>query len=415
MKIDLSSLKISSEKEFPQNDKIREGFEKNFRGGNYHFIKGIYEDRIFREMERLKYVKAFKTMLHIGIGGSALAPLVIKRAFEREIKGKNFYLIENLDEWELQRILSGIDPKSLCLHVVSKSGNTVETVANFFYIYGWLIRKIGEKKVRERVFITTNPEGGFLRELALKEGFPLLKIPGELTGRFSALSPVGLFPALFLGIRWKEMINGARETFEALKEKRPDENPVLKSAEFILHQYENENKNVFVLMPYSERLEVFSRWFVQLWAESLGKNGKGQTPLCGKGVTDQHTILQLIIDGPPDKIVCLMKIKEKGRLRVGRIGKICPPEFMMNFSISEIRDAEYYGTTNSIKNKGIPVLELEMESLNPYMMGRLFIFFCSLVSLLGEGLGINPFDQPAVEESKRLAREYLKNKKSLDL
>jgi glucose-6-phosphate isomerase len=254
-----------------------------------------------------------------------------------------------------------------------------------------------------------------LRELALKEGFPLLKIPGELTGRFSALSPVGLFPALFLGIRWKEMINGARETFEALKEKKPDENPVLKSAEFILHQYENEKKDVFVLMPYSERLEVFSRWFVQLWAESLGKNGKGQTPLCGKGVTDQHTILQLIIDGPPDKIVCFIKIKEKGRLRVGRIGKICPPEFMMNFSISEIRDAEYYGTTNSIKNKGIPVLELEMDSLNPYMMGRLFIFFCSLVSLLGEGLGINPFDQPAVEESKRLAREYLKNKKSLDI
>mgnify|MGYP000190136393 CR=1 FL=1 len=409
MKIDLSSLKILESEEFPGHEKIRDSFQNNFREKKYHFLKAIYEDEIFKEMEDLKYVKAFKTMIHIGIGGSALAPLVIKRAFEDEIE-KNFYLIENLDEWELQRVLSEIDPKSLCLHVVSKSGNTVETVANFFYIYRWLIKKIGEKKAKERIVITTNPEGGFLREIALKEGFRILKIPGELTGRFSALSPVGLFPAFFFGIKWKDMIRGARETYEILKERNPEENPVLRSAEFILHYYEKEKKDVFVLMPYSERLEVFSRWFVQLWAESLGKNGKGQTPLCGKGVTDQHTILQLIIDGPPDKIVCFIRIKEKGKLKVRRAGKIYPPEFMRDFSISEIRDAEYYGTVNSIRNKKIPVLEIEMDSLTPYMMGRLFIFFCSLASLFGEGVEINPFDQPAVEESKRLAKEYLKNR-----
>ncbi len=412
MKIDLSSLKVFCEEEIPRNERIRDSFQKNFRERKFHFLKALYEDEILKEMEKLKYVKSFKTMFHIGIGGSALPPLVIKRAFEDEIK-KEFYLIENLDEWEIRRVLSEVDPKGLCLHVVSKSGNTVETVANFFYIYRWLIRKIGEKEAKKRVIITTDPEGGFLREIALKEGFPVLKIPGELTGRFSALSPVGLFPALFLGIKWRRIINGAREIYEILADRPPDENPVLKTAEFLFYQYNECKKDVFVFMPYSERFDAFSRWLVQLWSESLGKDGKGQTPLCGKGATDQHTILQLIIDGPPDKIVCFIKIKENGKFRVDGIGKLSPPEFMKGFSIAEIRDAEYYGTLNSIKNKKIPVIEIELECLNPEMLGRLFIFFSSIVSLFGEGLGINPFDQPAVEESKKLAREYLKGKKSL--
>lgn len=410
MKIDLSSLKILFEEKFPVNNKIRGAFEKNFKGKEYHFLKVLYEDQIFRKIESLRHINGLKTMIHIGIGGSALAPLVIKMAFEKEIKDKEFYLIENLDEWELEMVLSRVNPKSSVLHVVSKSGNTVETLANFFYIYKWLIKGIGEKRAKERVIITTNPEGGFLREIALREGFSLLKIPGALTGRFSALSPVGLFPASFLGIRWKDIIKGARNTFQGLVNINPDENPLIKTAEFIFHQYQEEKRDVFVLMPYSEKLEVFSRWFVQLWSESLGKNGKGQTPLTGKGVTDQHTILQLIIDGPPDKIVCFIKIKEKGKLKVRKAGKISPPPFMENFSIAEIRSAEYYGTINSIKNKKVPVIEIEMESLNPEMIGRLFLLFLSLVSLFGEALEINPFDQPAVEEGKKLAKEYLQEK-----
>lgn len=402
------NIKIETEEEFPENENIRGAFYKKFRRGEYHFLKALREEEIFRDFERLGDIKKLKTMVHIGIGGSALAPLVLKRTFEREIREKEFYLIENLDEWEMERILSRVNPKDLCLHVVSKSGNTVETLANFFYLYRWLSKKLGKEKARKRVVVTTNPDGGFLREMALREGFHLLRIPGELTGRFSALSPVGLFPAFFLGLRWRRILNGARTAADFLAEVSPDENPLVRVSEYILHHYER-GKSVFVLMPYSERLELFSRWFTQLWAESLGKNGKGQTPLAGKGVTDQHTILQLIIDGPPDKMVCFIKVRDKGKMRIIPGEGLTPPEFLNGFSISEIREAEYFGTVNSIKKKGIPVIEIEME-LNPETAGGLFLFFEGLVSLLGEGMGINPFDQPAVEESKRLAREYMLKK-----
>src|SRR5918995_1297626 len=212
------------------------------------------------------------------------------------------HFAENTDPATLSAILDVADLHSTWVNVVTKSGSTAETMANFLVIRGALVDVLGEDGYRERVVLTTDPEEGYLNQIAAREGTVTLPIPPDVGGRFSVLTPVGLFPAAVTGLDVDALLRGAARCADEVKERGAD-HPAVEGA--VLHYLMDtaRGRNVRVIMPYADNLDRFAAWFVQLWAESLGKEGKGSTPHGAVGTTDQHSQVQLYMQGPQDKVI----------------------------------------------------------------------------------------------------------------
>jgi len=364
--------------------------------------------------------------LHVGIGGSALGPRALVRALthphanllDAQRRGNpRIFFLENADPETLSGLRDVVDLSRTWIHVVSKSGGTVETLAQWLIVREWLVEAVGEKEARRRTVFTTDPDRGALREVARAEGIRALDIPPNVGGRYSALTPVGLLPLAVAGIDPDSVLNGAQDVMQMCTSPKIDENPALQLA-CALHALDvHHGKHIHVLMAYADALADTAEWFRQLWAESLGKRydreGRevfcGPTPVKAVGAIDQHSQLQLYLEGPPDKVILLLGTRARKhalaipRDTAGR-GEMA---YLGGHGLGELLDVEQRATEEALARSARPCASLELDAVTPESLGALYQLLELATGYAGELYGVNAFDQPAVEVGKRIAYHAL--------
>ena len=363
----------------------------------------------------------FENVVVLGIGGSGLGALTLRDALlgpawnERDAEEREhyprLYVLDNADPHSVASLLGRLDLRRTLFNVVSKSGSTAETMAQYLVVKGRLGEVVEEEKVRGHFLFTTDPELGALRQIARAEEVPTLPVPPNVGGRFSVLSAVGLLPAGVCGVDLDAVLAGARAMEERSRGEVLSRNsPGLLGT--LLYVADTElGAPIHVLMPYSDRLRTFARWFQQLWAESLGKTpvdepdrGVGPTPLPAVGATDQHSQLQLFMEGPRDKVVTFLTVEDAGEpLGIPDLHpEIDQLAYLGGRTLAELLDAERRATTEALRRRGRPSLTLELPCVDAATLGALFMLFETATVYAGALYGVDPMNQPGVELGKQL-------------
>lgn len=394
--------------------------------GKLPFLDLPYQDikKIIGLSEEISH--SFDDLVILGIGGSALGATALLNALThpyRNILPKGMrrrprvFVYDNVDPDQLKGLLDLIDITRSVFNVVTKSGETVETIASFLVIRERLKKAIGSGW-QNHIIATTDPQKGVLRKIASDEGYRTLEIPQAVGGRFSVFTPVGLFPASVAGIDIEAILSGAQSMDKRCFLKEIEENPAVMGA--ILHYIANtkKGKKVSVIMPYSYALEKVADWFCQLWAESLGKkldlNGKvvntGQTPVKALGATDQHSQLQLYIEGPNDKTITFLRVERfTEEIEIpGAFEDLEKVSYLRDHSLSELINTEQTATEISLTKAKRPNMRITLPEITPHTVGQLLYLFQVQTAIAGALYNVNPFDQPGVEEGKRLTYEILR-------
>ncbi len=381
----------------------------------YTFDRSDLQSKTQAVYEKFKDRKLF---VHIGIGGSSLGPEMIVNALSQS--STQFLFINNIDPEELftqLQVFEKTPMRGALFYFVSKSGGTAELMAALAIITKMLeANQIKPSEYKDYFVFATDPTKSELLTLARQWDIETLEVPSDVGGRFSALTPVGFLPALFAGLNLKELLAGAKKAQLDMLIEDGALNPLIASAEFINEQKVKNKISQTVLMPYSSKLRSFSFWFAQLWGESLGKkkNKKGElvntglTPIVSYGATDQHSLVQLFVEGPNDKAYIFVEVEKfkndfslKSTLTSNNLEKLS------SFMLSELMKAEMEGTIKAIREVSKPVMHLSIEKNDEFHLAYLIVFFESLTALMGDYLMIDPFDQPGVEAGKIYAFEFL--------
>ncbi len=359
----------------------------------------------------------FDHVVVLGIGGSALGLRCLVDALlgpsvrmsdRLDLRSRPQLLIfDNIDPDSFVPQLQSLDWKKTCVNVISKSGKTAETAAQFLIVREMLEKRFGSQKWKEQVIITTDPASGPLRAMVICEGMQSFSIPPNVGGRFSCLSPVGLFPAACAGVDIDELMAGARAMAQRCLADNISDNPAAELAGLHYLHDTRHAKSIAVCMPYVDALQRFSDWYVQLHAESLGKNGLGQTPLRAVGATDQHAQLQLFCDGPNNKLFTLLVPLECNTR--AKIPASDEPafSFLGGHDLGDLLRAEARATCESLREAARPLIRIDLPKLSAHLMGQLIFLYEWMIALGGELYGVDAFDQPGVERSKILTRNFL--------
>jgi glucose-6-phosphate isomerase len=350
------------------------------------------------------------TLVVLGIGGSALGTRAVVSALgDGRVR---VVVADNIDPWSFGRLLDGLDLSRTVFDVVSKSGETAETMAQFLIVRDRLLRALGAIDYKQRVVITTDAETGYLRQIVNDEGFRDLAVPAGVGGRFSVLSAAGLLPSGVAGVRIEELLAGAVWMDSRTQSASLWENPAHLLGALLYLAETRKRRNVVVLMPYSDRLQQLCAWFSLVWAESLGKavdrDGNpvhaGQTPQAALGATDQHSQLQLYLEGPADKVVILVRVEDHGREIEVPAGyaDLEGVGYLGGRGLGTLLNMEQRATELALQKSRRMVMTLTLPQVNAFTLGQLFFLFEAATLFAGELHRINPLDQPAVEESKRL-------------
>ncbi len=360
------------------------------------------------------------TFVVLGIGGSALGNIAIHNAVngpfynllpreKRNGKGPRLFVLDNSDPEYNTGLLETLDLKHTLFNVISKSGTTAETMASFLYFRQQLVDQLGAEALKDHIVLTTDPSKGFLRQIGQQEGWTMLDLPPKVGGRFSGLTTVGLLSAAMTGIDIRALLAGAAYGDELSQEPDALRNPAALAAlvHYVLAQ---KGKNIAVMMPYAQRLKDVADWFAQLWAESLGKkvdragNEKrvGTTPVKALGATDQHSQVQLYIEGPYDKLINFLAVETYDN--PGPIppayGELEGVGYLGGHSFQELIQAEQQATAIALSEAGQPNMTHTLPSINAFTLGQLFMLFEMQTAIAGELYNINAFDQPGVEAGK---------------
>ena len=363
--------------------------------------------------------KKFQYFVVLGIGGSALGPIMAFNALchlhyndlpKSVRRGPKFFVEDNVDPVRMHDLLDVIDPTKTCFNVISKSGATSETMAQYLIILDQL-KKAGVD-VKNNVIFTTDANKGNLKKISDEcGGIKSYVLPDGVGGRFSELCPVGLLPAAVCGINIKALLAGAEYMDRLCKTNRSMyKNPALMCAALQVIAME-EGKNIHVMMPYSDNLRYLSDWYCQLWAESLGKNvtldgtpcNVGQTPVKALGVTDQHSQVQLYTEGPFDKVVTFLSLKKYGQSVTIPHGCENIPDvaFLGGHTMEELIQAENAATAFALTKAGRMNYTLWIPELNAFTLGQLLFLFELQTAYAGAMLNVDTFNQPGVEEGKK--------------
>jgi glucose-6-phosphate isomerase len=362
----------------------------------------------------------YECLLVIGIGGSALGTTALKTALlpfywnelsPEERGGRpRLYVLDNVDPDETAALLGRLDLKRTLVNVISKSGNTGESMAGYLVARERLEAAVGTAALKDHLVFTTDPEKGTLRPMGDSLGVPMFDLPAGVGGRFSVLSAVGLLPAVLTGVDVAALLAGARDMAQTIAQTEAWDNPACVFAG--LHYLEDTalGRRVSVMMPYSARLRDVADWYRQLWAESLGKamdrRGNvvhyGPLPVKSLGVTDQHSQLQLYAEGPDDKVITF--------LGVGEFAEELPipdpgPEagslaYLGGHTVADLMWAEQKCTAWALAKKGRPSLTITLPRVDAHSLGEFLYMLEMAAAVAGELYDVDAFDQPGVELSK---------------
>lgn len=348
-------------------------------------------------------LKSYRDIVIFGTGGSSLGAQMLCAL--QESAPPRLHFLDNIDPHTFTCYFKALDLKKTAFLVVSKSGSTAETLGQFL---GLLSRVRAGQVLPKSVIVLTEPGDRPLRLLAQKHGMTILDHHPQIGGRFSVFSNVGLLPAALVGVDIAQVRAGARSVLDHVKKSTLGLSLPEKSALYF-HSL-TCTRSTMVMMPYCDRLITFAKWFAQLWGESLGKAGRGTTPVVAVGTVDQHSQLQLYLDGPKDKIFTLLLHKTRGQ------GDAFPDELVVldpslsyfkGKTLGDLFAAEQYATADTLQNNGCPTRLLEIGTIDAHALGALAMHFMLETIFVAALMGVDPFDQPAVEESKILTRHYM--------
>jgi len=420
------------EKLGPQIQTIHGQLETEREQGRLPFLTIPFDPTLASQVK--KYVQGAKgwaeNFVVLGIGGSALGAKALETALTHPYynllsktmrKGYlRLFVADNVDPDGFKALLDLVEVRKTIFNVISKSGGTAETMSQFLIIRDLLKKKMGGRKEKEHLVITTDPQHGVLRKIVQGEKFQRFEIPPLLGGRFSVLSAVGLLPAAMCGIDIEELQAGAREMARRCTNASFWENPAYLSAALSFLSYKQKKKNIRIIMPYVDALKGMGDWFCQLWAESLGKRyttkGRevwtGQTPVTALGATDQHSQLQLYMEGPNDKVFSFLGVKHYSSLMP--LPKLYPKleelAYLGGHSLNKLIQTEMQATRLTLARNGRPSSSLTLPKINPFTIGQLIFLWQLETYVCGQLMGINPLDQPGVEEGKILTYALLGRK-----
>tara|TARA_B100001121_G_scaffold230037_1_gene203311 strand:+ start:4166 stop:5560 length:1395 start_codon:yes stop_codon:yes gene_type:complete len=363
-----------------------------------------------------------ENLVILGIGGSALGAIAVQAALNpltwnllpaAERSGPRLFVIDNVDPdlvaatlREVRRVDPGFE--RTIFNVVSKSGETAETAAQFAIVQS-MLEGVDADAAARRIVATTDPRNGTLRRLADERGWTTLPIPDGVGGRFSVLSPVGLFPALMCGIDVEGLLDGAAAMDAVCLDEDPASNPAARLA-WMLIAMERHGRRNHVLMPYSNRLAPLADWYRQLWAESLGKRTAldgaivhaGGTPIRALGATDQHSQVQLYREGPDDKVFGLVALERHDeRLPIPSRNDADSLQYLGGHDLADLLNAERRATEYAFAESARPSYTITIPRLDAPSIGQFIWLWQMTTAIAGGILGVDPYDQPAVETGKQ--------------
>ena len=360
----------------------------------------------------------FENILVLGIGGSTLGGLAVTEALlkpywnflSREQRNNlpRIFFLDNIDPDSINGIIEFLDLKKTLVNVITKSGDTAETMSKFMVLKDLMQKELGDD-YRKNIIATTDKKMGILRQLADQEGYKIFYVPDDICSRFSVFSSVGLLPFALVGLNIDKIINGIKDIDLELKNTDIHQNI---AAQFALIHYlmnTKNGKNISVLMPYSSRLKYIPDWYIQLTAESLGKavnkNGEnihtGITPIKAIGASDQHTQLQLFNEGPNDKVITFIRVGEfDTNLEIPRIFEYTGVGYLGGKTINDLMSAEADSTMVSLTDHQRPTLTFTIDRIDEYHIAQLLYMLEVQTAIAGELYNINTFDQPGVEQVK---------------
>jgi glucose-6-phosphate isomerase len=395
--------------------KAQSGFDQLLQRQDIGFFKLPERNQFWESSEKLanEIRNKFSDLVIVGIGGSSLGPMVLRDIFSaapsETTKVKRLHICDNVDPIAFKKLMSDLPSlEKTAWLVISKSGSTIETLITTDFVS----QIYSEKNIpfHKNVYVISETGGNPLTDWAEKFDRPCLEIPKDVGGRYSVLSPVGMVAAGYLGIDISEMQKGAQEALS-------NKDLVAKVAAQFYQSFDRQEWISF-LFVYSSVLKSFGMWWQQLWAESLAKvqDRKGNaakrvsTPVVGVGASDQHSVLQQLMEGAKDKFIVFVRATQaENETTVLKKSEFGIFDFFNGKAMGELLAAEAEATAKALDHVGASVMTLEIENLNPKAIGNWFMTWQLVVATLGEMLDINAFNQPGVELGKRLAQEILKS------
>lgn len=355
----------------------------------------------------------------IGIGGSSLGAIATVQALTHPFRnlqaanvrqGPRFFVLDNPDPEKVAATLGMVDLPNTLVNVVTKSGQTAETMANFLVAREALESAVGKEQARKQIVATTDPESGLLRVLADQEGYRTFPVPPGVDGRMTVLSAVGLLPAAVCGCDIGGMLAGGRAMRQRCDSGDVWQNPAYLLAAICYLADTQLGKKMLVTMPYADALYGLTDWFRQLWAESLGKrlstDGKdvytGQTPIKALGAIDQHSQIQLYTEGPNDKLISLIGVEEyRDDVRVTDVpAGVSDLSYLNGAELGQLLKYEELATAWALTEADRPNYTMTIPRIDAAVMGEFFYLYELQTVMGGALLDVNPFGQPGVEAGK---------------
>jgi glucose-6-phosphate isomerase len=361
-----------------------------------------------------RYHEAFDTVVVLGTGGSSLGGQCLAALSQPHLPGiqsdPRVIFMENVDPTGFNELFRALDLPRTGFIVISKSGGTAETLAQFLVCLDAMRQAVDADRLGNHFTIVTRAESSPLRRYAEFRRMRVLVHDADLGGRYSALSVVGLLPAMIVGLDPVAAREGAAAALDACLGGMADAaNGPAAGAALQVGLMRERAISATAMMSYGDRFAPFGMWFRQLWAESLGKKGLGTVPIRALGTVDQHSQLQLYLDGPNDKLFTMLYAGpgEEDRLIAPESQSESELDWLIGRSLGELLEASYRATSDTLVARGRPVRRFVLPVLDARAMGAMMMHFMLETVIAAHLLGVDPFDQPAVEQGKTLTRRYM--------
>ena len=416
VRVDLENTGLEEKKILEYQDKIDEIHEKLHKKANdeneflgWLELPNNYDKNEFERIkDTAKHIREnYEAFIVIGIGGSYLGARAIIEALTKSFhnfseKPQILYAGNNISSDYLDELIDYVSEKNFAINVISKSGTTTEPAIAFRIFRDILVQKYGEEEAKKRIYITTDKEKGALKKLATKEGYETFIIPDNIGGRYSVLTAVGLLPIAVAGINIDELIEGAQFALEKYSDKNLKYNGCYRYA-VARNMLYDDGKTSEILVNYEPKLHYINEWWKQLFGESEGKEQKGLLPVGMDFTTDLHSLGQYVQQGKRNLIETVINVKKVNSEIIIALDEenVDGLNFLAGKTVDHVNKKAMEGTIIAHVSGGVPTIQIDMDKLDAKTIGHLIYFFEKACAVSGNLLGVNPFDQPGVEEYKR--------------